>query len=54
MTRREKLYELRVNEIKRTGFRLLKKANLIPIDEGPEPEEDWALIDVCRPRGGGQ
>jgi hypothetical protein len=52
MKRREKLYELRVNEIKRTGFRLLKKANLISIEE--EPEEDWALTDFCRPRGGGQ
>lgn len=56
MKRREKLYALRVNEIKRTGFRLLKKANLISIDEDPEPrgpEEGWALTDVCRPRGGG-
>jgi hypothetical protein len=50
---REKLYELRVNEIKRTGFRLLKKANLISIDEDPEPEEDWALTNITRPRGGG-
>lgn len=36
---REKLYELRVNEIKRTGFRLLRKANLIAdapeLDPGP-------------------
>jgi hypothetical protein len=57
MNRREMLYELRVNEIKRTGFRLLKKANLISIDEEPEPsgsEEDWASTDVCRRRGGGQ
>jgi hypothetical protein len=52
--RREKLHELRVNEIKRTGFRLLKKANLISIDDEPEPEEDWALTGVCRPRGDGQ
>lgn len=50
---REKLYELRVGEIKRTGFRLLKKANLIAIDEDPEPEEDWAMNSPCRPRGGG-
>jgi hypothetical protein len=52
--RREKLYELRVNEIKRTGFRLLKKANLVSIDGESEPEEDWALTGVCRPRGDGQ
>jgi hypothetical protein len=57
MSRREKLYQLRINEIKRTGFRLLKKANLISIDEepeSPESEEDWASADVCRPKGGGQ
>lgn len=53
MKSREKLYELRVEEIKRTGFRLLKKNNLISIDEDPEPEEDWAVNNLCRPRGGG-
>jgi hypothetical protein len=50
---REQIYELRVNEIKRTGFRLLKKANLISIDEDPDPEEDRELADISRPRGGG-
>ena len=30
MQSRERIFELRVNEIKRTGFRLLQKANLIP------------------------
>jgi hypothetical protein len=54
MKRREQLYELRVNEIKRTGFRLLKKANLISIDDESEPEADRALTGVCRPRGDGQ
>lgn len=50
---REQLYELRVNEIKRTGYRLLKKADLIVLDEDPEPKEDWAMNNLCRPRGGG-
>jgi hypothetical protein len=50
---REELFELRMNEIKRTGFRLLKKSNLIVLDEDPEPEEDWAMNNLCRPRGGG-
>ena len=50
---REELFELRVNEIKRTGFRLLKKSNLVVLDEDPEPEEDWAMNNLCRPRGGG-
>ena len=43
---REKLYELRVNEIKRTGFRLLRKANLIAEDPGIEPEPASSLSDV--------
>jgi hypothetical protein len=50
---REQLYELRVNEIKRTGFRLLKKSDLVVLDEDPEPKEDWAMNNLCRPRGGG-
>lgn len=41
---REKLYELRVNEIKRTGFRLLRKANLIA--EDPELDPASTLSDV--------
>ncbi len=50
---REKLYELRINEIKRTGYRLLKKANLISIEDEPESGGDGALVEICRPRGGG-
>ncbi len=43
---REKLYELRVNEIKRTGFRLLRKANLIGGDPDIDPEPTSCLSDV--------
>jgi hypothetical protein len=50
---REKLYELRINEIKRTGYRLLKKANLISIDDELESAKAGDLVDICRPRGGG-
>lgn len=36
MRSRERIYELRINEIKRTGFRLLQKANLIPSEASPK------------------
>jgi hypothetical protein len=36
MQSREKIYELRLNEIKRTGFRLLQKAELISAENDPE------------------
>ena len=36
MESREKIYELRVNEIKRTGFRLLQKAELISAEDQPD------------------
>ena len=35
MESREKIYELRVDEIKRTGFRLLQKAELISAERNP-------------------
>ena len=33
---REQIFELRVNEIKRTGFRLLQKADLISLESDPK------------------
>jgi len=50
---REKLFELRINEVKRTGYRLLKKANLISFDDETGAEGDGGLVEICRPRGDG-
>jgi hypothetical protein len=36
MQNRERIYELRVNEIKKTGFRLLQKAHLLASEENLE------------------
>jgi hypothetical protein len=41
---REKLYELRLNEIKRTGYRLLRKHDLIADD--PDLETDSSQIHI--------
>jgi hypothetical protein len=34
---RQKIYEIRINEIKRTGYRLLKKAQIIDPDQDIDP-----------------
>lgn len=35
---RQKIYEIRIGEIKRTGYRLLKKANLTDPDQDIDPQ----------------